>query len=140
MVAATVKTQILRVGYMSPAPGGDQLGFNLTSSDGSHDRGPSPRRARRVEATAAGLGERWASDCPGYLRPPLRCALRSRVGRDSALSCHIMIIDYFSDLFIRFWELLTCWRYPPPALPRMRLQPERSDDNALMVSSTCVAW
>ncbi|KAI0749357.1 alpha amylase [Daedaleopsis nitida] len=44
-----------------------------------------------------------------------------------------MISDYFTDTFIRLWELLTFWRYPHPALPNMRLNPRDTEDNALMV-------
>lgn len=44
-----------------------------------------------------------------------------------------MILDGFFDVLIRLWELLTFWRYPPPALPRMRLRPGQAEDNALMV-------
>ena len=42
-----------------------------------------------------------------------------------------------SDVFIRLWESLTFWRYPQPALSRMRLRPGHTDQNALMVC-TCV--
>ncbi|KAH9945446.1 alpha amylase [Epithele typhae] len=38
------------------------------------------------------------------------------------------------DFLVRLWELLTFWRYPPPAIPTMRLKPAGDDgDNALMM-------
>ncbi|TFK94098.1 glycoside hydrolase family 13 protein [Polyporus arcularius HHB13444] len=43
------------------------------------------------------------------------------------------MIMMFSDTLFRLWESLTFWRYPQPALPRMRLKPGRGDQNALMV-------
>ena len=48
----------------------------------------------------------------------------------------MMVFEILSYLFTRLWEILqTSWRYPPQALPRMRLRPVQGggDENALMV-------
>ena len=101
----------------------------MTAASQAHTREPlSGARLTAAERPSARL-------CP-----PCTCAAAEAILESFVIRLSPAFIMTLPDVLIRLWESLTFWRYPQPALSRMRLRPGHADQNALMVCTCVLVW